>query len=119
MIRLLRFAFLACLAIVFVIIAMANRNAVTLTLVPDELAQFLGFNAQVELPLFLVVFGGIVAGLLIGFVWEWMREFKIRSEAGRAKRENAKLSREVKRLKSKGKPQDDVLALLEDTGSPA
>ena len=33
---------------------------------------------MLELPLFLVIFGGIVAGLLIGFVWEWFREHKHR-----------------------------------------
>ena len=68
-------------------------------------------------PLFMMVFGGIVAGLLIGFVWEWLREHKHRIEATRQGREARKLKREVEALKSEkrqARGEDDVLALLED-----
>ena len=64
-----------------------------------------------------VVFLGIIAGLLIGFIWEWFREHKHRAEAGRAKREAKTLEREVKRMKRKEvEGKDEVLALLEDGG---
>lgn len=117
--RYLRYLFLAVLAICLITVALANRQFVTLRLLPTDMAAFSGVNYAIELPLFAIVFGGIVAGLLIGFVWEWLREHKHRAEAGRAKRDAKTLEREVKRLKketSAGK--DEVLALLED-GSKA
>ena len=45
--------------------------------------------------LFLVIFAGIVAGLLIGFVWEWLREHRFRSTAARERRERERLEREI------------------------
>ena len=110
--------FLALLAIALLIVALANRNVVTLTLLPEEIASFAGYNAAVSLPLFLVIFAGIVAGVVIGFVWEWFREHKHRAEAVTNRREREKLEREVSRLKPATERQtDDVLALLESGGS--
>lgn len=115
--RYLRYAFLALLAICLLTLALANRNVVTLTLLPEEIAAFAGFNASVSLPLFLVIFGGIVAGVVIGFVWEWFREHKHRAEAVTQRRERERLEREVHRLKPAAERQtDDVLALLETGG---
>jgi lipopolysaccharide assembly protein A len=72
----------------------------------------------VSLPLFLVIFAGIIAGVVIGFVWEWFREHKHRAEAVTHRREREKLEREVSRLKPATERQtDDVLALLESGGS--
>ena len=68
----------------------------------------------ITLPLYVVIFLGIVAGILIGFFWEWMREAKHRSKAKRAEKAAVALSQEVKSLKAKqAKPGDDVLALLD------
>lgn len=116
MFRYLRYLFLAALAIVLLIISLANRDMVTLKLLPEGLAHFARFNMVVQLPLFLAIFGGIVLGLLIGFVWEWLREARLRSEGDKAKREAAALGREVKRLKAKPEHEtDDVIALLENS----
>ncbi len=114
MLRFIRLLLLALLGIVLVAVASANRDIVTLRLLPDEVAGFIGFNWTTELPLFLVIFGGIVAGLAIGFVWEWFREAKHRAAATQHRREAGRLEQEVSRLKrEKAKPDDDVLALLE------
>jgi len=113
--RYIRYAFLAALAVVLIVVALANREMVTLHLLPGEVSGFLGFSWQVTLPLFIVIFIGIVAGIMIGFFWEWMREYKIRAKGRRAERAAVELSREVKALRGKdAKPGDDVLALLED-----
>ena len=116
--RFLRYLFLALLAICLLAIALANRDLVTVNLLPDEIAAFAGFDPAITLPLFLVIFGGIVAGVVIGFVWEWFREHKHRAEAVNQRREREKLEREVTRLKpASERQQDDVLALLESGGS--
>jgi lipopolysaccharide assembly protein A len=115
MIRALRYLFLAALAIVLITVALANRAAVTVRLLPDDLAALLGLNWQLELPLFLVIFGGIVAGLLIGFLWEWFREHKHRSTANARTRDVARLERELAVMRDAGSvpPKDEVLALLD------
>ena len=113
--RYIRYAFLAALAVVLVSIAMANRGVVTLKLLPSGLEDFAGVNWQIDLPLFIVVFGGIVAGLIIGFIWEWLREYKHRREATVKTKEARRLEREVTRLKGeKAEGKDEVLALLEE-----
>ncbi|MFV2002386.1 MAG: lipopolysaccharide assembly protein LapA domain-containing protein [Paracoccaceae bacterium] len=114
MVRYLRYLFLAALAIVLVSIALANRDPVTLRLMTDDLAALAGVPNAATLPLFLVIFAGIIGGILIGFVWEWLREHKHRAEAASQRRERERLQREVDRLQKKsGEVKDDVLALLE------
>lgn len=110
----IRYAFMAAIAIVLVSVALANRDLVTLNLLPEGLAEIFGVNQSISLPLFVVIFAGIVVGLLIGFFWEWMREHKHRADARRKGREAHQLEREVKRLKGeKHKGKDEVLALLD------
>ena len=114
MIRYLRYLFLAVLALGLVTVAMANRALVQVKVLPDDLAAFVGLQWQMDLPLFIVIFGGIGAGLLIGFVWEWVREMKHRSTASRKSREVARLERELAVMKdSTSIPKDDVLAILD------
>ena len=115
--RYIRYAFLAILAIVLVSVSLANRGMVTIKLMPDGLAELVGPNPAITLPVFLVILGGIVAGLIIGFVLEWMREHKHRRNASVKAREVHKLEREVGRLKTeKHQGKDEVLALLDEAG---
>jgi uncharacterized integral membrane protein len=113
--RYIRYAFLGALGIVLISVSLANRAVVDLKLMPDALAELFGLNFGISLPLFVVVLGGIAAGLVIGFFWEWLREHKHRREAGNQAREVRKLNREVSKLKKqKNEGKDEVLALLED-----
>lgn len=112
--RYLRYLFLSVTGVVLITVALANRQVVTLRLLPEELAGVFNLSGALNLPLFLVVFAGIVVGLLIGFVWEYLREFKHRHALSKTGREVTKLEREVKRLKGRsGEDKDDVLALIE------
>ncbi|NUB44195.1 LapA family protein [Fertoebacter nigrum] len=114
MIRWLRYLFLIALALSLLTVALANRAPVVVKTLPDDMAAFLGFGWSMELPLFVVIFAGIVAGLLIGFLWEWFREHKHRAAAATKAREVAQLRREVASLRdAKAQPKDDVLALLD------
>ena len=113
--RYIRYAFLGALGIILVSVSLANVESVELKLMPDPLAELLGFNLSTSLPLFLVVLGGVVAGLVIGFLWEWMREHKHRRDATVKKSEVRKLEREVKKLKKKqNEGKDEVLAILDE-----
>ncbi|MBB95921.1 MAG: DUF1049 domain-containing protein [Rhodobacteraceae bacterium] len=113
--RYVRYAIWGLLAIVLVSMSLANRGPVTLALFPDPVADFMGWNIVLTLPVFTVILAGIGIGLLVGFFWEWMREHRHRRAASTNSREVRKLEREVKRLKTeKNKGKDEVLALLED-----
>lgn len=115
--RYIRYAFLASLGVLLVSVALANREAVTLSLLPDALASLTGLTYSIELPLFVVIFGAIISGLLIGFVWEWLREHKHRAEAARKAQEVHDLNRQLKREKRRAdsaEQKDEVLALLDE-----
>lgn len=111
----IKYLFLAAIALALVLLALANRDPVTLTVLPHGLAEWVNWNVSITLPLFIVLLGGIVAGLLIGFVWEWFREHKQRAEAKANRKERDQLAREVQALKGDAnRGRDEVLALLED-----
>ena len=112
--RAIRFVFLVLVGVCLVVVAVANRSPVTLRLLPEELAGYFPAPPPIEVPVFLVIFGGIVLGLLIGFVWEWIREHKHRAEAAAKRSELARLETEAEKSK-RDKPDSDeeILALLE------
>ena len=113
--RYIRYAILAVIAACLVTVALANRAPVTLNLLPAEMGALLGIEHSATLPLFLVISGAMVVGVLLGFVWEWLREHKHRAEAAAQRREKERLAREVGRIKSENPgADDDVLALLEE-----
>ena len=114
MFRILRYLILGLIGLVLLTLALANRGAVSLRLFPGDLASLTGLSWSVDLPLFVVIFGGVILGVLIGFVWEWLRETRIRLEGSARAREVARLERELAALKGAAqKPGDEVLALLE------
>jgi uncharacterized integral membrane protein len=113
--RYIRYACIAVFAVALIAVAVANRESVAIQLIPAELADWFAVNPQTELPLFVIIFGSIIAGLLVGFVWEWIREHGQRAEAARQAREMRRLEREVARLKGeKHQGKDEVLALLDE-----
>ena len=117
LLRYLKYLFLAVVALVLVMMAFANRETVLLEVIPEALAPWLGVQYAIELPLFAVVLGGVVTGLLVGFVWEWLREHRHRSEAKTHKRTAKALEREVQTLKGPTRDStDEILALVDGTG---
>lgn len=114
MMKTLRYGFWAIIGLCLIIVGLANRDVVTVRAMPEAMADLLGISPDVSLPLFVVIFIGVGAGLLIGFLWEWLREHRLRVD-GRAKaREVTALKREMDALKAEtGKGSDDVLALLD------
>lgn len=114
MLRVLRYIFLGLLALALLAVASANRGLVELRLIPVEMDAYIGLNWVIQLPLFLVIFAGVLAGLAIGLVWEWVRAAGVRAEASQHRRKVGHLEREVSRLRGdKGAAPDEVLALLE------
>lgn len=110
----IRYTFWGIVAIALVIVGMANRDIVMLRALPEGLASALGLSPDIELPLFMVIFIGVGLGLLIGFLWEWVREHNVRADARAKSREIAALQREIDSLKDeKHEGKDEIVALLD------
>jgi uncharacterized integral membrane protein len=115
--RYIRYASIAVFGIALILVALANRGMVRVQVLPEEVAYLAALNPAYEVPLFVVIFGGVLAGLVIGFIWEWIRESGERAAAARQKREMERLKSEIRRLKGeKHKGKDEVLALLDEAG---
>ena len=115
----IRYAFWGIVGLCLILVGLANRGMVTLRAMPEPMAKLLGVSPDITLPLFFVIFLGVAAGLLIGFLWEWVREYRIRADARVKSREVEKLRREVDHLRGAAagaQNDDDVLALLEKAG---
>ncbi|MCC5971083.1 MAG: DUF1049 domain-containing protein [Pararhodobacter sp.] len=114
----IRYALLAIILLVAVTVALANRAMVTLALWPDTITTFVGASYTLTLPLFLVVGGAVGLGLVLGLVWEWLRERGYRVEAARMRRELEQLRAAQPTpadTSVTAKPRrDDVLAILDD-----
>ncbi|MEO0486946.1 MAG: LapA family protein [Pseudomonadota bacterium] len=118
MIKYIRYLFWGAIALVLIVVSLANRGSVTLNTLPSGLGGMPGGDMvafSVDVPLFIVILVSIGVGVAIGYIWEWIREWKLRSAASRGQREARELKREVKRLKGeKHEGKDEVLALLDD-----
>lgn len=118
MLKTIRIAFWAIVAVILVMVGLANRGVVTLRAMPEVLAQAVGLSPDVDVPLFVVIFAGVAVGLLIGFIWEWLREWNERAQSRAKDAEIARLTREVSRMSAeKAVGKDEVLALVERTGT--
>ena len=82
-------------------------------ILPSELEGFLGGGMIFSIPIFVLFLCGVIFGLFVGFVWEWIREIKHRSASSRKSKELAKVENELSQLKREsGHNEDDILLLL-------
>lgn len=113
----IKYTFWGIVAVCLIIVGLANRGDVTVRAMPEALATPLGLSPDVQIPLFVVMFLGVGVGLLVGFLWEWIREHRIRSDARAKDREVARLKGELDRLQTeKHEGKDEIVALLDKTG---
>ena len=111
--RLIRTLFLLCLATLLFLLSIANSEKVTVYFLPENLTSLLDIKIAINIPLFLIFFSGIFIGLVIGFVWEWLREYKFRVEANNYQKRLVRAETELSELHAKENKKDDVLTLLE------
>ena len=111
--RLIRTLFLFCLATLLILLSLANSEKVAVYFLPGNVAALFKIEIAINIPLFLVFFSGIFIGLVIGFVWEWLREYKFRVEANNYQKRLFRAETELSELHAKENKKDDVLTLLE------
>lgn len=118
MLRYLRFIFIGFTGLVLLTLALANRGQVQLRLLPEGIGNMLGTAGGWSIPLFVVILGSVAIGILVGFIWEWMREMRIRQAAKVQTKTVARLEKELAVLKDSNSvpPRDEVLAILAGDG---
>jgi uncharacterized integral membrane protein len=84
-------------AIVVILLAVANRGPVTLSL--DPFAREMS-ALKVTVPIFVLIFAAVMAGVLIGGAAAWLAQGKNRRAARGQRREAERLRAETERLKS-------------------
>lgn len=110
--RTIKLILLAVILLAIVLLGLANRAPVTLHLLPPGLAELVP-GAMIDLPLFVVILAAILSGMVLGYLFEYVRESKHRRRAREKQREASQLSTEVSQLrKETNRPKDDVLAVL-------
>lgn len=116
--RIIRMLLVALLALLLIVVALANRGIVTVRAFPANIDAWVGGNWSVSMPLFLVIFLSMLFGMLLGLISEWQRESQMRAESARRAREIAALEREVGTLRARNvQPRDEVLAILDNAGA--
>ena len=107
MIRFLKALLLLPVAIIVVLLAVANRAPVRLSLDPfsQEAPEF-----ATEVPLYAVIFAALMVGVLIGGVATWLAQAKHRRARRQYSREARQLRTETERMRAKAAPSG-VLAL--------
>ncbi len=88
-------------AIIVVLLAVANRAPVTLSFDPFTQA---GPQFSVTLPLFAILFLAVMIGVVIGGVAAWLAQAKHRRAERRLKRESRRLRGETERLRTAAGP---------------
>ena len=118
--RAIRLFFMVALAVFLIIVALANRQMVTISLLPSNFEPLVGGQWALSMPVFLALFLAMVFGLLVGVVWEWLRESHLRAESSRRAQDLARLEREMGALRrDHGRPKDEVVAILDANPTPA
>ncbi len=102
--RYVRYCILGVIALALILIAVANRQIVTVQLEPFGLGA--PFPQPIDVPLFLVIFVSALGGMIAGFMMEWIRERKHRRVISDQSREASDLKREVRRLAEKVEKTD-------------
>lgn len=90
--RIIKFLILLPVIIVIVGVSMANRTLVSLYLIPQEIYAS---EPLVHVPLYLIMLGCVVIGILLGGISSWLAHSKTREQKRVFKRELDKLKKSL------------------------
>lgn len=111
--RIFSLVILVPIAIVLVVLSVANRQSVTLALNPFRTSDTV---LSVTAPFFIFLFAALIVGMIIGSVATWFSQGKYRSRARSSKREAVKWHSEADRLKAANAQAPSGTALASPNG---
>jgi uncharacterized integral membrane protein len=97
--RVLFIVILLPLAVVMIVLSVANRGTVLFSLDP-----FGGDALSIAAPLFVLLFAALLLGIAIGGVAAWLRQGRWRQVARRERAEAARLRGEIERQRGRVAP---------------
>lgn len=102
------------LCAVLIVFALANRHAVPVRF--DPMSPESPIIAELDVPLFAVIYGMLILGILFGGIATWFAQAKNRRERRQFKREAERLSRELAsaRRAPRQSPEDRALLAPDD-----
>jgi uncharacterized integral membrane protein len=108
MIRFLKALILLPIAIVVVLLAVANRSPVQLSLDPfnQEAPEF-----ATQMPLFAVIFAAVMLGIVIGGTATWLSQGRHRQARRHFRREAQHLKTETERMRARAASSSNLPAL--------
>ena len=106
--RILSILILVPIAIVLIMLSVANRENVVLKLNPFQPGDSL---LSLEAPFFIFLFGALMTGMIIGSVATWLGQGKYRSKARAKAYEAVKWETEAGRQKAKANEIASAMAL--------
>lgn len=106
----IKFGFAALVAIIIIVLAVANNGDISVRLWPDLTAYGVPAAPGVVLPMFVVGLMCGLVGFLLGAAREYLREGQVRSEARQNRKEAAKLKSKIDELTADSQ-DDDIPAL--------
>lgn len=112
MLNIIKWTLLAPIVLFFVLLALANRHTVTIRL--DPLAGADSLLPTFDMPLFAVLFTGLLAGIIFGGVGTWMSQRKHRKNARQARASARKWQAEAELLNSERQQQNGTASTSPD-----
>ncbi len=103
--------FLIPLALLFAFFALANRQDIQLSV--DPISPDSPFVGPFPVPLFIVIYGALMLGIVFGGVGAYVGQHKKRAEVRALRKENSNLRQQLETQEPKTQ-KDDALALLDD-----
>jgi uncharacterized integral membrane protein len=105
--RTLKMLILILMALVLIVLGVANLDPVDVHLLPAEIGGPQSVIPQI--PLAAVILIAVVFGVLVGYLLEWLREAKHRRLADEKKREVSRLRKEISLLNARlGESESDI-----------
>ncbi|WP_051213877.1 LapA family protein [Maritalea myrionectae] len=109
--RVVTWFFLIPLALLFAFFALANRQEILLGV--DPLSPDSPFVGPFPVPLFIVIYGALMLGIVLGGVGAYVGQHKKRAEVRALRKQNTELKQQLD-ARAPTTDKDDGLALLDD-----
>ena len=87
--------------VLLIIFALGNNQTVQVYLFPNIFSNTLIARSIFPMPLFIIVYLVLLIGVIFGFVFEYLRQYKYRLNLRKYKKEMNSLRAEVQELKSR------------------
>lgn len=111
--RVINILILVPVAIILIVLSVANRQTATLALNPFNPSDSV---LSVSAPFFVFIFLALMIGMLLGSIATWFKQGKHRKNARNNQREAVKWHTEADKLKEESKPASDNPGLVTLSG---